>query len=79
MDVARERVGGGSERRREGATERGRGTGMSVGGMEVGREHQGMYPDEDTGQCTVYLAQTTHNAALALETLVFQMKNSEHV
>ena len=32
IDEARERGEGGSERRREGATERGRGTGRSVGG-----------------------------------------------
>ena len=49
---------GGSERRREGATERGKGTWVNVGGREIGRgKLQGMYPDEDTGQYTVYIAQ----------------------
>ena len=48
-------------------------------GVREGGKLQGMYPEEGTGQYTVYSAQTTHNAALALETLVLQMQNSERV
>ena len=35
---------------------------------------------EDTGQYTIYTVhKTTHNAVLALETLVLQIKNSDPV
>ena len=45
-------------------------------GDREGGKLQGMYPGEDTGQYTVYIAQNTHNN---LDTLVFEMKNSEQV
>ena len=62
MDGARERGEGGSERRKEGATERGRGAMDDRGkrGDIEGGKRQGMYymyPEEDTGQYTVYGAQ----------------------
>ena len=44
--------------------------------MDQGREGHfkgGRYPEEGTGQYTVY-SQTIHNAALALETLVLLYK-----
>ena len=72
MDGARERGEGGSEQRR--------GEQRSKGGRKGGRDGgklQGRYPEEDTGQYTVH--KSTHNEALALETLVLQMKNSEQV
>ena len=46
-------------------------------GTREARKRQGMYPEEGTGQFTLHTP--SHNAALALETLVLQMKNSEHV
>ena len=51
---------------------------------ERGREGgklKGMYPDDDTGQYTIYctLLKTTHNVALVLENLVLGMQNSEQV
>ena len=76
---------GGEGRRGEGGEARrgdGRGGegGEGRGGEGRGGEGgilQGRYPEEGTGQYTVY-SQTIHSAALALETLV-QMKNSEHL
>ena len=48
-------------------------------GREGGKLHR-RYPDEGTGQCTVCsIHKPSHNAALALETLVLQIKNSEQV
>ena len=53
------------------------------GGYGEGREGEGRggegklhgrYPEEGTGQYTVYAHKPSHNAALALETLVLQMK-----
>ena len=41
-----------------------------------GGKLQGRYP-EDTGQYTAY--KTTHNAALAIATLVLQMQNCKRV
>ena len=70
----RERLEGGSERRREGATEREREEqGRSVGGMEIGGEIQGRYHEEDTDQYTAH--KTTHDTALAIATLVLQIQN----
>ena len=75
MDGAMEREEGGSERRREGTTERGRGTGRSEGGKEIGRE-------VNFKGCTLVwtliniqytLLKTTHNAALAHASLVLGM------
>ena len=64
---------------REGGREHGKG-GRSGGGiergMEQGRVIQGRYPEEDTGQ---YTHKPSHNAALSIDTLLLQMKNSEHV
>ena len=85
MDRARKRGEEGSERRREEASGGGRvqrsegevQQGAGRKGVREGVKLQGMYPDEDTGQYT--LLKTTHNAALALETLVLGMKNSEKV
>ena len=57
MDEASETGEGGSDRRREGSTERGRGTGRSVGERELGREGTSKgYPDECTGQYSVYIS-----------------------
>ena len=61
---------GGRKRAEEGLSEE--------GGSKGERKLQGRYPEEGTGQCTVY-SQTTNNAALGLETLVLQMTNSEQV
>ena len=71
----------GMERGRDGGEEEGREQGrdgvsaMSEGGAREGGKLQGMYTEEDTGQYTVYsnytVNKTTHNAAHALETLVF--------
>ena len=76
MDGAKERwgredaSGGRSEQRSEGEEK-----GRSVGGREGGKL-QGRYPEEDTGQYTVYSRErahkTTHNAALAIATLVLR-------
>ena len=82
MDEARERGEGGSERRRrEGATERGRGTGRSVGGREIGREgnFKGCTLMRTLANIQYTLHKTMHKAALALETLVLEMKNIEQV
>ena len=63
----RGREGGREGRREGGREERGR-----EGGAREGGKCQGRYPEEDNGQYTVH--KTTHNTALALETLVFQLK-----
>ena len=55
MDGARERGEGGIDWRKEGATERGRGEREERGkGDREGGKLQGRYPEEDTGQYTVY-------------------------
>ena len=79
MDGARERGAGGSDRGREGATERGRGTGRSVGGREIWREGnvKGCTLVRTQADIRYTLHTTTHNVALALGTLVLEMKNSE--
>ena len=68
-DGAREREEGGSERRREGARK---------GGSKEGYSREGNFK-EGTLRRTLASIQytahkTTHNAALALETLLFQIK-----
>ena len=72
---------GGSERRREGATGRGRGTGRSVGGREIRRvgNFKGCILMRTLPLANIQynLLKTTNNAAL--ETLVLQMKNGEQV
>ena len=84
MDGAMERREGGSELRREEATERGRGAREERGrkgdregareeqgrseGDREGGKLQGRYPEEDTGQYTAH--KTTHNVALAIAILV---------
>ena len=72
---------GGRVRRREGATERGRGTGRSGGGREIGTEgnFHGCTLMRTLANIQYTLHKTTHNAALAVETLVLEMKNSEQV
>ena len=74
MDGAKERGQGGSERREEGATERGRREREEHGrkGDREAGKLQGRYPEEDTGQqpCA---HKTTHNAALAIATLVLRV------
>ena len=79
------RGGGGEGRRgvgREGMGGEGRGGegkgGEEGRGGEDGKLH-GRYPEEGTGQYTVFIHKPSHNAALALETSVLQMKNIEHV
>ena len=44
-----------------------------------GGKLQGRYPEEGTGQYTVYtcIHKPSHNAALAIDTLLLQMKNSD--
>ena len=83
MDGARERREG-SKPRREGATERGRGAREERrrNGDREGGKLQGRYPaGADTGRYTVYSIQRTktHNAALAIATLVLQIKNCKRV
>ena len=53
---------------------------MEEGLSEKGREH-GSKVGRETSREVVYsqLGPTIHNPALALETLVLQMTNSEHV
>ena len=65
-----ERGEGGSERRREGATERGRSTGRSGGRREIGREgnFKGCTLMRTLANIQYTLLKTTHNTALALET-----------
>ena len=74
MDGASERGEEGNERRREGA-------GRSVGGREIGREgnFKGCTLMRTLANIQYTLHKTTHSAALALETLVLKMKNSEQV
>ena len=72
MDSARERWEGGSERRRDLARKGGSKSGR--GGRER-RKRQERYPEEATGQCTVY----SQNIPQHSQTLVLQMKNSEKV
>ena len=75
----------GTERGRAGATETYGEVASEGGRSEEGREQganevgkfQGRYSEQDTSQYTVYNAQ--HTAALALETLVLQKKNSGRV
>ena len=43
-------------------------------GDREGGKLQGMYPDDGTGQYKYTLLKPTHNAALAIETLVLGMK-----
>ena len=61
IDGAKERGQGGSERREEGATQRGRGEGEERGrkGDREGGNLQGRYPEEDTGQYTLYSREST--------------------
>ena len=61
MDGAKERGQGGSERREEGATERGRGERKEHWrkGDREGGKLQGRYPEEDTGQYTLYSRERT--------------------
>ena len=89
-DEARERREGGSERMRrergrEGAIGRGRGArreqGRSEGGSEEwskggGNFKEGTLP-RTTARMQCKMHKTTHNAALALETLLLQRNNSE--
>ena len=72
----RRRRGGGGGRGGEGRGGEGRG-GEGRGGE--GRGGEGRGGEEGTGQYTVYSHKPSHNAALALETLVLQMKTSEQV
>ena len=57
----------------------------SVGGIERGMEGskggklQGRYPEEGTGQYVQYIHKPSHNAALAIDTSLLQMKNSEGI
>ena len=64
-----ERGEGGSERRREGATDRGRGTERSEGGREIGRvgNFKGCTLMRTLANKQYALHKTTHNAALALD------------
>ena len=61
MDGAKERGEGGSEWMKEGATERGREEREERGrkGAGEGGKLQGRYPEEDTGQYTVYSRERT--------------------
>ena len=77
MDGARERGEGGSEQRREGATERGAREECGRKGYREGGKLQGRYPEEDTGQYTAH--KTTHSATLAIATLVLQIQNCKRV
>ena len=79
MDGARERGEEGSVRRREGATERGRGAReeRERKGDREGGKLQGTYPREDSDQYTAH--KTTHDAALAIATLVLQIQNGKQV
>ena len=79
MDGARERGEGGSERRREGATARRRVAREESGrkGDRAGGKLQGRYHEEDTDQYSAH--KTTHNAALAIATLVLQIQDCEPV
>ena len=72
MAGGRERGEGGSERRKEGATDRGRGTGRSVGGREIEREgnFKGRTLIRTLANTKYAFHTTTHNADLALDTLV---------
>ena len=81
MDGARERGEGRSERRREGATGRGRCTWRSVRGREIGKkEHfKGCTLMRTLANIHYTLHKTTHNADLALDNVVLQMKNNEQV
>ena len=81
MDGAMEREEGGSERRREGTPERGRGTGRSEGGKEIGMEvnFKGCTLVWTLTNIQYTLLKTTHNAALAHASLVLGMIHSEHV
>ena len=75
MDSARERWEGGSERKREWARKDG-----SKGEGEQGREENFKGGIPRRAQASVhYIHKPFHNAALGLETLVLQMKNSEQV
>ena len=51
---------------------------MEEGLSEKGREH-GSKGGRETSREVVYSQPTIHKLALALETLVLQMTNSEHV
>ena len=73
-DGREEASGGGGRVQRNGARERYMEDQGKKGDREGGKR-QGMYPDEDTDQYTGH--KTTHNATLALETLVLEMKYSE--
>ena len=81
-DGAKERGRRGSERREEGATERWRGEREELGrkGDREGGKLQGRYPEEDTGQYTLYsrerAKQHTINAALAIATLVLRVRDA---
>ena len=82
MDGAWGRGEGGSERRREGATEGGRGAikgGPSEKGRQGGRETSREVSWRTLANIQYTVHKTTHNAALALETLVFKIKHSEPV
>ena len=69
MDEARERGEGGSERRRDGATERGE---VQVGGREIEREgnFKGCTQMRTLTNIQYTLYKTTHNTVIAHETLV---------
>ena len=72
----------GSGIEKEGAKKRGRGTGRSVGGRGIEREvnFKGCTLMRTLANIQYTLHKTnTHNADLALETLVLQLKNSEQV
>ena len=70
MDSAKERGEGGSERRRR----------LSEEGREQGREgnFKGGIPRRALASVH-YIHKPSHNAALGLDTLILQMKNSEQV
>ena len=71
-----EASGGGREQQSEGEEQ-----GRSVAGREIGREgnFKGGTPRRTLANIQDTVHKTTHNAALVLETLVLQMKNSEQV
>ena len=89
--VDEERVDGGmvdegNERVRDGSRTAGRRKRAEEGLSEEAREQGskgwkllGRYPEEGTGRYIIYIHKLPHNAALAIVTLLLQMKHSEQV
>ena len=77
----RDEASGGRRERRRGERE-----GRGRKGDREGGKLQGRYPEEDTGQYTLYSSErtnniqhTTHNAALAIATLVLRVSRFARV